>query len=180
MKVEEVAVLLGKVALAYPNQGLSQENILAWYELFKHEDADVFGVALNTTVRTGKFFPTPGEVGHTIEKQKKMRLKTVTAEELWATAIRLARAGVSERVVYKRIQAAPKLDEAEKRALTLTIDFLTWETIRTTPASRRNIISREFCRVFNEHVEKFKVEMYQMALPLNPAPQAELGYEEKI
>lgn len=62
MTKTEMAQILGATKLLFGNQALTEAETNAWFVYFGNEDATQFKNAMLAAAKTGRFFPTPGEV----------------------------------------------------------------------------------------------------------------------
>lgn len=86
MKIQEMAKILGRAYLTYPQLDLDDATIAAWFADFREFDAADFEKALKEARFTGgDFFPSPAAVykvlEKTAEKSKKREYSHATKEE---------------------------------------------------------------------------------------------------
>ena len=95
MEFKEFAIILTKASIVL-NYNLTEQAILAWYELFATEPKEIFVTALRKVVKepNRKFFPTAGEVSAAIEILKNG--EQVTAREAWDKLITYAQRSIPE------------------------------------------------------------------------------------
>jgi len=149
MKLEEMAIALGKASMFYSNFIFPKEKIVAWWELFQNEDAAQFVTALHVlTKEPGRaFFPTPGEVSGTLTIMQRGEEKT--AEYYFEKLREYARLGKDHKWINLQLEKHP----AAKQALARIGGFLALSRCdieKEMPFKRNN-----FIQYFNEYKKTF-------------------------
>lgn len=139
MTKNEMAIILCKAFLLYPQNALSEEIILAWYSLFSKVRYESFSKAMDASLKKpGRAFaPTPGEV------QQELNLLTsptrLIAEDAWERVVMFAARGA---------QGEPNFDEQTKSCLRRVGGI---DRIRRSDVSKElPYIRRDFLRCFKE------------------------------
>jgi hypothetical protein len=171
MTKKELTLILSMAAVAL-NQNITEQKIIAWYQLFFNEDAEIFSAAMNAVIKESnrKFFPTPGELTAAMEALKP---QVENAALVWDRLITYAQQSMD----WLRVEAK----EFENKATISAIKQVEWNKIRYSDIEKDlPILKAQFIRFYNQHNDHQKrVEAIQLTHNENKLLQ-DLGLTKKM
>lgn len=149
MNRKEMALILGREYLTFPNIGLEKETVDAWLSHFKDTDVAVFDTAIKLCIEeTGrKFFPTVGEVSAKIKLLTKPTLWT--GAEVWCQLVKHASNSMSEVEVLSRVKNFPAIETA--------LRAVGWDAIRYSDIQKElPFVRNKFIEIYENCTGKFE------------------------
>lgn len=145
MKIEELAVTLTEVKLAYQRYDLSEEVIKVWFKAFSEVDFQVFYSAIwAVAYRAGQTdFPTIGQVKEYVDQHESIK-KYPLADVVFKSCVRYASFGINGKQKW--------LDELKQQSITFVEELLDFNRVRMLPLSELEFLRIKFVREYNDHL----------------------------
>lgn len=137
--LEQMATILGRAVMGFPNFTISREFIHAWHQNFQLCDVGKFAAALTAaTNEPGRqFFPTYGDIQTYLLKSER------NAAEAWELAVGAAKNSLDEAHLMNEF--------GEESLLFRTIMAVGWSRIRYANIEKElDFIRKEFLRFYKE------------------------------